>query len=147
MIRTIAAIGLVAMLPGLQGCSAVCGLGVSGDVEVIAAPDANNGSAIAVDVVVAGDDAIAAQLAGLTAVQYFGAKTQLLRDNPDNMDVVGWELVPGQVVAPTSVAFPCGTSAIFVYASYPGDQANRVQLASLDDTVVTLGAAGFDVTQ
>lgn len=138
---------VVPLLAALQACGSVCGLGISGDVTLTAAEDAANGSALAVDLVVATDDTLAAQLATLTALQYFAARPQMQRDNPEAMQVSSWEIVPGQTIGPNSVDFPCGTSAIFVYASYPGSNPNRAQLTDLDDTSIVLNQMGFEVVQ
>lgn len=95
------------------------------DVKVEAAPDANNNAAVAVDVVLLTQMGLGEQLAKLTAADWFRRRTQLLRDNPDGMQVLSWELVPGQ-----STAMPVGRTVLdaYVFAAYasPGD--HRVRL-------------------
>ncbi|SDZ90434.1 hypothetical protein [Rubrimonas cliftonensis] len=131
----------------LSACATVCGVDASGAVEIVAAPDANGASATAVDVVVARDERAADALAALPASTYFSTRDQILRDNPDGVDVTGWEIAPGQSVGPDSVSFPCGVEAVFVFASYAGPGAHRAQLPDLDGVRVTLGPRDFDVAQ
>ncbi len=131
----------------LSACATVCGVDASGVVQIVADPDANGASATAVDVVVARDERAAETLATLPASTYFATRDQILRDNPEGVDVTGWEIAPGQSVGPDSVSFPCGVEAVFVFASYAGPGAHRAQLPDLNGVSLTLGARDFVVAQ
>lgn len=141
------AIGALAAAVALSGCATICGVDAKGTVAIVAAPDANAFSATAVDVVTARDAQVAARLAELEAGAWFAQRAQLRRDNPTQLDVVGWEIAPGQSIGPERVSFACGAEAIYVFASYTTPGPHRAQLPDLDGVVITLGAAGFEVTQ
>lgn len=131
---------LVAVLL-LGGCAART-IGLE-EVRLQAAPDANGNGAVAVDVVLATRPGSAEQVAKLPAAEWFRRRAQLLRDNPDGLAVMSWELVPGQ-----SVTAPVRRSAVdaYVFALYasPGD--HRVRLATEDgEARVLLQATGFVV--
>lgn len=123
----------------LAGCAAPCVLDERGRIEVVAAPDANRGSAVAVDLVAANDRALADQLAGLDATQWFVRRAQLERDNPGTLTVTGWELAPGQRVGPEEVRFPCGPRGIFAFASLRAPGEHRVRLRRLSRLTIEVG--------
>lgn len=134
-----AGILLAALLLG--GCAARS-IGLE-EVKLQAAPDANGNGAVAVDVVLATRPGSAEQVAKLPAAEWFRRRAQLLRDNPDGLAVMSWELVPGQ-----SVTAPVRRSALdaYVFALYasPGD--HRVRLATEDgEARILLQATGFVV--
>ncbi|MEM7744439.1 MAG: hypothetical protein AAF409_12095 [Pseudomonadota bacterium] len=138
---------LLLLLPTLSACGAVCGFGRSGDVTVVAAPDANGSSATAVDLVVVTTEQLANQLVALDAVDYFAARPQLIADNPVDLTVTSWEVTPSQSIGPNDFSAPCGTDAVFVFASYSAPGSHRAKLAGFDDVVIELGPDKFEVTQ
>ena len=97
------------------------------DVAVEAAPDANNNAAVAVEVVLLTRAGLGEQLAKLTDADWFRRRTQLQRDNPDGVQVLSWELVPGQ-----STTMPVGRTVldVYVFANYasPGDHRARLTI-------------------
>lgn len=99
-----------------------------GEVSVQAAPDANDGSAVAVDVVLATRPGLVEQVAKLTATEWFRRRTQILRDNPDGLRVLSWELVPGQSA---SRAVTGQVLDGYVFAAYgsAGDHRARLTVA------------------
>lgn len=134
-------VGVIAMLLLLCGCAART-IGLE-EVRIQAAPDANGNGAVAVDVVLATRPGSAEQLAKLPAAEWFRRRAQFLRDNPDGLAVMSWELVPGQ-----SVTAPVRRSAVdaYVFALYasPGD--HRTRLATEDgEARILLQATGFVV--
>jgi type VI secretion system protein len=138
--RRIAILALAALV--LSGCGAARTIGLE-EVSIKAAPDANGNGAVAVDVVLGTRTGSIEQVAKLPAAEWFRRRTQLLRDNPDGLAVMSWELIPGQ-----SVTAPVRKVALdaYVFALYasPGD--HRVRLATEDgEARILLQATGFVV--
>ena len=93
------------------------------------APRANNDAPIAVDFVAVKDPDLLKQLSGLSARQWFDQREQLLRDNRDQLQVWGLELVPGQFLE--NHAFPLGgqkAAGLLVFADYANPGAHRLRL-------------------
>lgn len=137
--RAVGIIGLALLV--LNGCAART-IGLE-DVSIQAATDANNNGAVAVDVVLATKPGAAEQLAKLPAGDWFRRRAQLLRDNPDGLSVMSWELVPGQ-----SVTAPVRRIALdaYVFALYSSPGEHRVRLATEDgEAKIHLQATGFVV--
>jgi hypothetical protein len=131
----------VAILLMLGGCAART-IGLE-EVSLQAAPDANGNGAVAVDVVLATRPGSAEQVAKLPADEWFRRRAQLLRDNPDGLVVMSWELVPGQ-----SVTAPVRRIALdaYVFALYSSPGEHRVRLATEDgEARILLQATGFVV--
>jgi type VI secretion system protein len=133
--------GAIVMLLMLGACAAPT-IGLQ-EVKIQAAPDANANGAVAVDVVLATRPGSAEQVAKLPAAEWFRRRAQLLRDNPDGLAVMSWELVPGQ-----SITAPVRRSALdaYIFALYasPGD--HRTRLATEDgEAKILLQATGFVV--
>jgi type VI secretion system protein len=108
---------------------------------------ANNNTAVAVDLLIVYDDALVATLSKLSANAYFAQKKQILRDNPAQIDLYNWELVPGQHIPPTPVYItrPLPRGGI-VFANYltPGD--HRIRLGPEPSFKIMLGKDDVSVT-
>jgi type VI secretion system protein len=99
-------------------------------VSIYADPDANQNSAIAVDLVLVYDLELVNTLAKLSASKYFSMSKQLLLDNPTMLDIWHWELVPGQIVDNFTPDQEDGDAfAAFVFANYITDGDHRVKVA------------------
>lgn len=140
--RTLRRLFLTAMLlVGVAGCAAQS-LSLD-DVVIDAAPDANANSAIAVDVVLVTRLGAGEALSKLPAAEWFRRKSQILRDNPDGLVVLSWELIPGQGV----------TQRIrrevldgFVFAAYSSPGEHRIRLSGEGSQAqITLQASDFVV--
>jgi len=98
-------------------------------VYVTIDPKANLDTAVAMDLLIVYEDGLVDTLFKMSALNYFENKEQILRDNPGQIDVWSWEVVPGQVIAPRSIVMsqPIPRGGI-VFANYltPGD--HRVRL-------------------
>lgn len=91
--------------------------------------DANQNSAIAVDLVIVYDEEVEKTLGKLSAAKYFASSKQLLLDNPTLLDIWHWELVPGQIVQNFEPPQEQGDAyAAYVFANYltPGDHRLKV---------------------
>lgn len=90
--------------------------------------DANQNSAVAVDLVLVYDDQLVKTFSSLSASKYFSSSPQLLLDNPSLVSIWHWELVPGQTVQDFQVQQNADAYAGFVFANYltPGDHRLKV---------------------
>jgi type VI secretion system protein len=115
-------------------------------VTLFAAPDANQDSAIAVDLVFVSDKLAAQQLSGLSAVNYFALRSQLLRDYPGGLQVRSWEIAPGQIVRNASADPNCNRVQTLLFARYqtPGD--HRQALNGRNNITVILGSQDFTLS-
>jgi len=98
-------------------------------VSIYAEPDANQNSAIAVDLVLVYNQELLKTFGQMSAAKYFASSKQLLLDNPSLLDVWHWELVPGQIVEDFSPPQDKGDAyGAYVFANYltPGDHRVRV---------------------
>lgn len=99
-------------------------------VSIYAQPDANQNSAIAVDLVLVYNQELLKTVGKMSAGKYFASSKQLLLDNPSLLDIWHWELIPGQIVdnfvPPQDKGDAYGG---YVFANYltPGD--HRVKVA------------------
>lgn len=132
----------LALLLLVAACAAARPIGLD-TVSIRAAPDANGNGAVAVDVVLVTRLGAGDQVAKLAATEWFRRKQQLIRDNPDGLSVMSWELVPGQ-----SISAPVHRSALdaYVFASYasPGDHRTRLAVEG-DEAKIMLQATDFVV--
>lgn len=99
-------------------------------VSVFVEPDANQNSAIAVDLVLVYNQELVNTLGKMSASKYFDSSSQLLLDNPTLLDVWHWELVPGQIVEdfePPQEKGPAFGGYVFANYLTPGD--HRVKVA------------------
>ncbi|HQS84124.1 MAG: hypothetical protein B7Y25_04345 [Alphaproteobacteria bacterium 16-39-46] len=110
-------------------------------------PKANLDTAIAMDLLVVYEDGLVDTLFKKSALDYFENKEQILRDNPGQIDVWSWEVVPGQVVAPRSIVMtqPIPRGAV-VFANYltPGD--HRIRLGKELAVQIKLGPKDFSLS-
>lgn len=104
-------------------------------LSIQAQPDANQGGAVAVDVVLLYDLTVQGDLLKLPAQEWFRKRAQIQRDHPDDIAVRSWELVPGQSVDAVTVDRKTSPLAAVVYANYatPGD--HRLRIAAEDGSV------------
>ena len=87
-------------------------------VQVTVAPDANEDSPVAVDLVVLYDKKLLDELLKMPASQWFTGKAQFLADHGRQVGVQGWEWVPGQKVAPLSIDYKAGAKQVVLFADY-----------------------------
>ncbi|MEA2237466.1 MAG: type secretion system protein [Thermoanaerobaculia bacterium] len=112
--------------------------------KVTVAPDANENSAVAVDLVVVYDSKVADDLLKLPASDWFARKQQFVKDNPRKVAVHGWEWVPGQRVDDKAVSYEAGAKKIVLFANYATEGVHRRALDPQQPFHLTLGAIDFD---
>lgn len=102
-------------------------------LQVVTAGDANNNSPLAIDVVLITDRALVDGVSALTAAQYFAARDDMRRSQPDALVVQSLELAPGQTfdIDPKPFRAKKGWAAL-MFANYgtPGAHRFRLQLDS-----------------
>lgn len=100
-------------------------------VSIYADPDANQNSAIAVDLVLVYNQELAKTIGKLTAAKYFAMSKQLLLDNPTLLDIWHWELVPGQIVEDFEPPQDNGEAfAGYVFANYLSPGEHRIKIGA-----------------
>lgn len=150
---------LMLMLAGvLNGCGVVSGAGallglgpkpVEPDWKTLAlqaSDDANDNSALAVDVVLVRDAAVLESLLTMPASKWFATRADVRRSFPDALTVYSYEIVPSQSIKLNDKLWRSEKGwAALVYASYatPGEHRARL-LLSASGYVVRLGAQGFE---
>lgn len=109
-------------------------------------PHANENTAIALDFVVTYNTELSNTLLQLPAFKYFEQKKQLIRDNPDTLQIWSWEVVPGQFVNIIPIVFSglYPQTGIF-FANYltPGD--HRIRIGKQTAVLVMLGEKDFSL--
>jgi len=127
--------------PAAGGRNAEAGPAV---LRIAADPDANGRRPIAVDVVRAGDTAMAARLGAMDAATWFSARSTLRNEGTARIAIVSWEVVPGQTVALNSLPpFAATPVATFVYALYAAPGLHRQRVEGGAPLAVRLGRDGF----
>lgn len=114
-------------------------------VKLIAETGINNDSPVAVDLVILYDATLIPQLLALPARDWFARRQQFQRDYPEDLQVVSWEIVPGQTLEAQEVGRRSGARAGFLFANYftPGD--HRLRLAQQSAVQLRLLTAGFTI--
>lgn len=117
-------------------------------VRVVVAPDLNELSPVAVELLVVYDKKVLATLQQMTAQQWFQQRDQLLQQYSQarhELDHWKWEWVPGQVVPQQECKYKIGAHGALVFADYfsPGD--HRASVDPFRPLLLNLGADGFTV--
>jgi type VI secretion system protein len=111
--------------------------------HVAVAPDANENSAIAVDLLVVYDGKLVDQLLKMRAADWFVQKAQFVRDHPKQLMVHGWEWVPSQSVGDLVVPYDSGAKKIVLFADYATDGDHRAVVDPQQPFRLTLGPLDF----
>ena len=117
-------------------------------VELSAAPGANQNSPVAIDIVLVRDESMIDRLNELTAAKWFGARADLLKTYPAALSYRSWEVVPGQALRVPGASFgSTRVVAVFVFANYTAPGAHRLRVEELKNPIIVrLEAQSFDVT-
>lgn len=115
-------------------------------VHIEVAPDANQDSAIEVDIVAVYDSDLLETLLKMPARDWFTKRRQFELDYPKGWKAWNWQLVPGQVLPVQDIASDSEASyGVLVFANYrtPGD--HRARVSKVTDVLVRLQRDGFVV--
>ena len=116
-------------------------------LTLVAAPDVNQNSPLALDLVFVRDQATLEKLLSLPASKWFSSKDELMKTYPNAITLRSWELVPQQVLQLSEEALGSPRVAgMLLYANYlsPGEHRAQLPLAR-EAFLVELGARGFTV--
>ncbi|GAB3438592.1 hypothetical protein [Insolitispirillum peregrinum] len=111
------------------------------------APDANQDSAIELDIVAVYDSDLLKTLLAMPARDWFSRRRQFELDYPKGWKAWNWQVVPGQIVPTQDIQADTGSAyGVLVFANYrtPGD--HRARVTKLSSVVVQLQRDGFVVT-
>jgi type VI secretion system protein len=116
-------------------------------VALNVAERANENSPVAVDMVFLSKRLpLLDEVQKMTAADWFAKRAQLVRDFRDDIEVVSWEVVPGQILPAESVPTVRARSAAFVFAGYRAPGAHRYRVGSERTLLLSLGANELTVT-
>lgn len=116
-------------------------------MTLVAAPDVNQNSPLALDLVFVRDPAALEKLLTMPAAKWFTSKDEILRTYPNALTVKSWELVPQQVLQLSEEALGSPrVTGMVLFADYiaPGDHRAQLPLGSAA-FLVDLGARSFSV--
>jgi type VI secretion system protein len=116
-------------------------------VALNVAERANENSPVAVDMVFLSKRLpLLDEVQKMTAADWFAKRAQLVRDFRDDIEVVSWEVVPGQILPAESVPSVRVRSAAFVFAGYRAPGAHRYRVGSERTLLLSLDANELTVT-
>lgn len=128
----------------LAGCGSPAVLTREMRIEVVA--QANDDSPVAVDLVVAFSDVAFARVATMPPHEWFDQRSTILAAFPNQVKVVGWELVPGQSAPARALPFDTSKAVgALVLARYHGRIVQREAVGALPFVLVTLGRDSMSV--
>lgn len=115
-------------------------------VKFKVAKDVNNNSPIAVHLLIFYDQDVLGEVSKMTADQYFEKENTLRSDNPDKIQFITWEIVPGQAMEDQEITLDKVTGVgalVFARYSSPGD--HRQALADDREILISLDKLDFDI--
>jgi type VI secretion system protein len=117
-------------------------------LTVVAAPDANLNTPVALDVVQVRDDATLAVISAMPASKWFASRADLAKAFPDGLSIQSLEVPPGMTVKLAASAFaPVRQIGVYVFADYLTPGEHRAKVDQLQgDIVVRLDARSFTVS-
>lgn len=144
------ALALAATL-GLPACGLGTWSGLVNEVKLdsvtfVTAPNANDNSPVAVDLVIAYDPMLLAEMIKLPARQWFERREQFRRDYPETIQIESWELTPGQTLAGRPIDVRRQSTGAVVFANYRAPGEHRVRVGKEKALVITLLAKTFTAT-
>jgi type VI secretion system protein len=114
-------------------------------VQVQVAPDVNEDSPVAVDLLVIYDQKLADSLLKLPSTEWFSKRAQYVKDYPKELALQSWEWVPGQSVDPVTIAYHLGARKVILFADYRTDGEHRAAVEPQQPFRLVLGANDLTV--
>jgi hypothetical protein len=94
------------------------------------------------------DDGVMGQVSTMTADQYFAAVDQLRKDHANDIDIIEWEVVPGQEMESEDIIMSKAyAKGGFFFARYSTPDAHREGLADQEEVTVHLDEKDFYITK
>ena len=147
------AVSMAALLAGCGATRALFGPSMASpgwkSLTLRAADDANNNSALAVDVVLVKDQAMLDSLLAMPASKWFASRAELQRTFPEALTVYAYELVPSQTIKLNDKKWSDQKAwAALVFAGYANVGEHRARLLlNASGYVVQLNAQGFSANE
>lgn len=139
----LAAAGMALTL--LFGCFSAPGV-LTRDIAIEVAPEANDNSPIAVDLVLAYSDVALSRVAAMTPSEWFERRGDIVAAFPKEVKVTRWEVVPGQHLnrMPLPSDAHDATGALLL-ARYSARNAQRESIGGIPNVIVDLGRISMSV--
>lgn len=116
------------------------------NVSFSAALDANDNTAVSMDLIMVYDKNLLDTLKKMTAQQYFSGIDQIRLDNPEYLTIWRWEIVPGQVanysLSPQKLAW-----GIILFGDYQAPGEHRASVGAFSAVSVLLKNKEFKLRQ
>jgi type VI secretion system protein len=113
-------------------------------VEVTIDVAANEGSPVAVDLLVVYDEKLVEGLLAMPAAEWFSKKQQYVADHPA-VTVQGWEWVPGQSVEPFKIPYRAGARSVVLFADYISEGEHRAVVGRPKPFRIILGERDLSI--
>jgi type VI secretion system protein len=144
LFRTVVLASAVAV--SVVGCGEIFQYATTTQIELHVDPNANQNSAVEVDVVAIYDKPLFDALLTLPARQWFPQKAQFALDYPQGFKAWNWQLVPGQSVPARTISDDTEAAyGVLVFANYRTEGDHRARIGTLSKVVITLQQQGFVV--
>lgn len=116
-------------------------------MQVDVAPDVNEDSPVAVDLVVVYDPKLVDALLKMPASEWFSKREQFVKDHAKSVALQSWEWVPGQKVEPVSIAYRAGARKVVLFADYRTDGEHRLAVEPQQPFRLVLGPQDLAVEE
>lgn len=113
--------------------------------EVEIAPDANEDSPIAVDLVFVYDKKLLDTLLKTPATEWFAKREQFIKDYGNALVVEKWEWVPGQQIDRISIPYRAGARRVVLFADYVTEGDHRATADPQEPFKLVLGTRDFSL--
>lgn len=108
----------------------------------------NSNAPVDVHLIIIYDDGVMGQVAAMTAAQFFEAEDQLRKDHANDIDIVEWEVVPGQEMEPETISMSKAyAKGAFIFGRYSTTDTHREGLADEEEIILHLDEKDFYVTK
>lgn len=108
----------------------------------------NSNAPVDVHLIIIYDDGVMGQVGAMTAEQYFAAEAQLRKDHANDIDIVEWEVVPGQEMeSETIMMSKAYGKGAFIFGRYTTPDAHREGIADEQEITLHLDEKDFFITK
>lgn len=108
----------------------------------------NSNAPVDVHLIIIYDDGVMGQVSAMTAEQYFAAEDQLRKDHANDIDIVEWEIVPGQEMdTETIMMSKAYGKGAFIFGRYSTPDAHREGIADEKEITLHLDEKDFYLTK
>jgi hypothetical protein len=117
------------------------------NITIVTDQNLNNNTATALDLVLIYDANLLGQVVAMNATDYFIKKKQLMKDNPKLIDVMPFELVPGQVLPDLEVTLSrLNAEGAILFAGYQTLGDHRLKIGRQKTLLIKMQQEDFIIT-